>query len=437
MRDSSSWLRRSVYEPDAPQTTWFFRTTAIAASWIVLAGYSFFTVALTAPREDLKWREDVLGALGGIALASGYAGATIAFIFSKSLRFKLDSVVLPVLLSSVGGLFEFVLNYVLHNTIPVDGAYIYIPLVTACVFSLLLAGAALYINTRLKIQKAVETSRKSHLELSYNYTAHAEDGGRAPSIFAEPPASAISASSVPFLSHSKPPATTSPAYQAFAPRSARSPTPEPLNQTLSTMPMPPPLRHMTSTEMHNAEMNIPEDEAQRRQLLRLLIAREQESNVAPHGNGTRGAANPSPEPSGASSTYRIDWPGATSSDDEDDAMLYTDEDRENNRSRLSNRGRGTREYTGSGGPGLSVPNAAELSFPPPPKEADKGKRWSLGNLLSSGVGKKASPERTDMPSSMPTRAKTVADIKMERHMERERRRMEIERSTLQGGGLGA
>ncbi|KPI34954.1 uncharacterized protein AB675_3862 [Cyphellophora attinorum] len=436
MRDSSTWLRRSVYEPEAPQSTWFFRATAIAASWIVLAGYSFFTVALTAPREDLKWRADVLGALGGIALASGYAGATIAFIFSKSLRFKLDSVVLPVLLSSIGGLFEFVLNYVLHETIPVTGAYIYIPLVTACVFSLLLAGAALYINTRLKIQKAVESSRKSQLELNYNHTIHADESGRPPSIYAEPPASAISASSVPFLSHSQPPAITNSAYHGLGPRSAISPTP-PLPHSLSTMPMPPPLRHMTSTEMHNAEMNIPEDEAQRRQLLRLLIAKEQEEQPDPSGAGGRGAANPSPEPSGASSTYRIDWPGATSSDDEDDAMLYTDEDRENNRSRLSNRGRGTREYTGSGGPGLSVPSATELNFPPPPKEADKGKRWSLGNLLSSGGGKKAQPEPVDMPSTMPTRAKTVADIKMERHQERERRRMEIERSTLQEGGLGA
>jgi hypothetical protein len=50
-------------------------------------------------------------------------------------------------------------------------------------------------------------------------------------------------------------------------------------------------------------MNIPEDEAQRQQLLRLLIAKEQKTQQ-------RG---PSPDPS---STYRIDWMG-----DEDNTHL--------------------------------------------------------------------------------------------------------------------
>ena len=428
MRDSSLWLRRRAYDPpdNSTQHTWFFRATAIAASWLVLAGYTCFSITL-ASRDDLKWSADVLASLGGIALGSGYVAGLIAFTFSRSLNFKNDVVVLPTLLSSAGGLFELVLNYTLHNTISVSGAYVYAPLIVASLSTLVLAGTALWINTRLKIRKAVEVSRKQHLELSPDPSGlvHARsqhDDGRAPSIYAEPPASATSASSMPFLFHHNsntlPSATTNPSFQAFAPPSPRART------TLSDMPLPPPLRHMSSTEIRNTEMSIPEDEAQRRQLLRLLIAKEQQD----HPDGNRDpSSNPSPEPSGASSTYRIDWPGAENSEDDDSDYAgmkssYAD-------TRTGKPSRGAREL-------LPIPDPIDLNFPPPPTKETTSNRWSLGNLLGSPK-KKPSPQPMEIgiPGNRPTRATTISDVKMER----ERRRREIERSSLHedaGGGGG-
>ena len=258
----------------------------------------------------------------------------------------------------------------------------YAPLGVACVGTVLCAGGALFINTQLKIQKAVEESRKSHHEMAgratgpqYSTTHRHIRGVSASTTWDAQSAGAIPSAGTPFLDHRSQLHSrhTSPQPRHASPALSQHPQPEPYDA--HRMPMPPPLRHMSSTELRPIEMHIPEDEAQRRQLLRLLIAKEQADD--PHTV----SSNPG---TGTSSTYRIDWPGGG----DDSGMLSP-------------------------------------QFPPPPsaqgnkrQSSEISNRWTIGNLLG---------RKTKTPEPVITQA----DVKEER----DRRRREIERSSLSEGML--
>jgi hypothetical protein len=467
MRSSSPFLSSHTCEPhlksQQPQTghTWFFRATAISASWLALAGYTLFSIIITAPSDNLRWSEDVLAALGGIALTSGYVGGLMALYFSHTLTFKLDTVILPLLLSSVGGLFELVLNYALHREIPQDRAYIYAPLIAAALSTCITAGAALFINTKIKIKQAVDSSRRRHMELTTPGTTNTYFGwdSSVPTVAA--PSLRPANASTPFLDHAQPspsprlhhaqpyPSDTSTYTSQHHPSAPLQP------YTLQTMPIPPPLRHMSSTEIAPIEANIPEDEAQRRQLLRLLIAQEQEQRgslategVSPLLTGSAGLDNMAKKP--PSSTYRIDWPGSSE-----------DEDEEDERGSLARLDSGRRRYERRAAGGTGLGEAVQTSFPPPPKKEKKaqrhfhrrsassaeiGNRWSLGNLLGR---RGRSPERAEENATVAVgqgfalmtgagvggeghkrnRSSSTVNVKEQRE-QRERRRKEIERSSL-------
>jgi hypothetical protein len=494
MRSSSPFLSSHAYEPQLqsqPQSqnghTWFFRATAISASWLALAGYTLFSIIITAPNDNLRWSEDVLAALGGIALTSGYLGGLMALYFSHTLAFKLDAVILPLLLSSVGGLFELVLNYALHRNIPQDRAYIYAPLVAAALSTCVTAGAALFINTKIKIKQAVAESRRRHMEL-----ASATPGttgtyfgwdSSAPTIAA--PSLRQASASTPFLDHNGQP-SPSPRLQHAQPYppstytgAQHQPPGPPSNYTLQNMPMPPPLRHMSSTEIAPIEANIPEDEAQRRQLLRLLIAQEQRSPLDPStgispmhtGTSTHDTSTTKKPPS---STYRIDWPGSSDDDDDED----DDDDRGSTASLDPGRlGRHETPRTAAAAkPKAPPPTTATIqtSFPPPPTKetkqrhlhrrsassAENGNRWSFGNLLGRR-GRSPEPQADITPAhliggmgsghqtQLRNRGESVQQQQQqgggtsistkEQKEQRERRRKEIERSSLSfaSGGLEA
>lgn len=315
--------------------TWLLRATAITSSWSTLLGYTFFAITLSSPLDNLRWSEDILASLGGIALGTGYAGGLIAYYFAHSLSFRLDTVILPLLLSSIGGIFELVLNYALHTETPISGPYIYVPLTIACTSTLICAGASLYLNTRLKIQQAIHLASHhgppTHDPLQ-QYSLQFPDDASTPHPFTstDPTSKSTSAlslfrtrsstaghpllenpfSSQPPSSHStsRPPLTASSTISTTTPQTTYPQTYGPNTHPLTHVPIPPPLRHMTSTELRHTASSIPEDEAQRRQLLRLLLARESDAR--------NGASNPSPEPGhGTGETYRIDWPAAESDDE--------------------------------------------------------------------------------------------------------------------------
>jgi hypothetical protein len=448
------FLRSYPYEDSRQQSTWFLRATAISASWLALAGYTLFSL-LVSPSDQLRWSTDVLASLGGIALTSGYVGGLIAFYFARTLAFRLDSVVLPLLLSSVGGLFAIVLNWALHQEVQTGKAYVYAPLGIACVTTVTCAATALYLNTQRKIRAAVEESSRRHLELTGNTnTAWSTAGADTRAITA----------GTPFLDHNTPHLYQRPSYHRssnsldsrFYHQQQHTPQypngnsliintshalPRPYN--LQTMPMPPPLRHMSSTELRPIEMNIPEDEAQRRQLLRLLIAKEQSSsNLGPENTSDVDAKEGA---SGGIGTYRIDWPGS--------ALLD--------------------EQRGPLSPPLVRPTGKAVesvgmttAFPPPPRspksqarldkeerrrsaasgrsggaddDGEISNRWSIGNLLGRrkihgvGPGAERDEEATETEEERQARDRDrEAMLQQQLKEERERRRREIERSSIGG-----
>lgn len=450
----SPFLRPHPYQHGPSQSTWFLRTTAISASWLALAGYTLFSL-LVSPSDQLRWSTDVLASLGGIALTSGYVGGLMAYYFARSIAFRLDSVVLPLLLSSVGGLFAIVVNWALHQEVQTGSAYLYAPLGVACVSTVLCAGAALFLNTQRKIHNAVAEAQRRHVEL----TGHL------------PNSSSHWDASVPLAPNAGTPFLE---QYPYARRDTRHSTPHypegdhrpsltahrpPLPYDLHTMPIPPPLRHMSSTELRPIEDNIPSDEAQRRQLLRLLIAKEQASDdidAPDHHQQQRtsfsnggGGKNAQKVASGTSSTYRIDWPGSPELGPLDD-----------------NAGRRS-QGEGEDGP----PLVAGGAFTPPPASdgqapqqqrwhhrrsssslggggggegAEISNRWSIGNLLGGGKRKRSSVAGAAETGAVAVGGNSGEDdeeirLRREREVqraERERRRREIERSSIVGGGGG-
>lgn len=209
---------------------WYLKAATTVSTWFALAGYTLFALVFTSQKDNIKVSRGVLTALASAFLIIGYAGAAAAFVFGRSLLFRLDSVYLPYLLTSIAGLIEIVANHSIHKKFPVSDAHIVAPLVIASITTVFFAAVALLAWRRVNNMKTVGERTGAKLQTWET------------------------------------------------PRSGYYSDP------------------MAATEM--MPMEVPEDEAQRRQLLRLLLARE------------RGARGPSPSPDTSSmySTYRIDLP---------------------------------------------------------------------------------------------------------------------------------
>ena len=210
---------------------WLRRTVATISTWFALAGYTLFALIFTSNEDNLRTSRRVLTALAGIFLILGYSGAVVAFFLSSNPVYRYDSVIYPFLLTSFAGLMEIVLNHALHKTVPVSDAYIYPPLVVAIVTTLFSAFLAATTLQRIERMKHADMRMRNEIPA---WETHS------------------------FAGHDHDPGQ--------------------------------------ATELlgRRTNMDIPEDEAQRQQLLRLLIAKEQAQR------------QPTAD---TESTYRIDWPG--------------------------------------------------------------------------------------------------------------------------------
>lgn len=75
-----------------------------------------------------------LTGLASACLVLGYTMVTLTAWMSKSLLFCFDSILLPSMTASFMGIFVIVMNHALHKKFPIPNkAYIYAPLVIACV----------------------------------------------------------------------------------------------------------------------------------------------------------------------------------------------------------------------------------------------------------------------------------------------------------------
>lgn len=330
------------HKPTSPSTStvpFYLRTTATISSWLSLAGYTLFALIFTSRSDNVKLSRIAVVSLASFLLTAGYLGAAGTFFLSRHApSVQYNAVLLPFLFTSVSGLIEIVINHSTHKTFPVGktSPYIYAPLIVASLttifFGLLSFLAYWHIRKQPQPLQSAEVS--------------------------------------------------TPAWQlhAFAQRHDPEQSTELLpTQTVYPQRNPYARYEATNGVLRDMDMNdmIPEDEAQRRQLLRLLLAREQPDR------------GPSPD---ASSTYRIDLP-----DDYNTPV----------------RPAHTRH--------LSVPDISRPRAGSAPSITD---RWHISNLL--GRKRPPSQETNEVAGDLPDA--------------REVRRREIERNSLMGSrdtlGLG-
>ncbi|KAJ9606021.1 hypothetical protein H2200_009870 [Cladophialophora chaetospira] len=144
---------------------WWFRTTALVASWLALGGYVLFALVFTSSTDNIKVPRTFLTILASAFLLAGYSAITVIAYFSRSLLFLFDAVLLPILTSSSLGIFVTVMNHALHKKFPIPTKnYIYVPLVIACATTVG-AGVLSYITHRkLKKIKEVDRQRRQHVQ---------------------------------------------------------------------------------------------------------------------------------------------------------------------------------------------------------------------------------------------------------------------------------
>ncbi|OAP64424.1 hypothetical protein AYL99_00396 [Fonsecaea erecta] len=192
---------------------WYFRTIAITASWLALGGYIVFSLVFTSAEDNIKVSRTFLTVLAAVLLVVGYGAITAVAYFSRSLLFLFDAVLLPILTSSFMGVFVTVMNHALHKKFPIPTqVYIYVPLVLASTTTV--GSGVLSFLTYRKINKIKELDRQRR--------QHVQRWDRS-------------------------------SYVSYGDAAS----------TTELIPMTP-----------WTVNNIPEDEAQRRQLLRLLLTRD-------------------------------------------------------------------------------------------------------------------------------------------------------------------
>ncbi|KAJ9621374.1 hypothetical protein H2204_011935 [Knufia peltigerae] len=219
---------------------WYFRALALASSCSCLTGYVIFALVFTSDEPNVKVSRTALIVLASIFLVAGYASASAIAFFGRSLLFLYDGVLVPILTFSFMGIVVTVLNHALHKDFPISNqAYIYVPLATACTTTVASAVLTFITYKRMNKIKRLDQHRRQHM----------------PRFFGRQPSSSVN-------------------YGGDG-----------VSSTTELLPIDP---------------NVPEDEAQRRQLLRLLLNRE----AAAQSSSTSPAM-----PSGHESTYKIFLPG--------------------------------------------------------------------------------------------------------------------------------
>ncbi|RMZ89641.1 hypothetical protein DV736_g3124, partial [Chaetothyriales sp. CBS 134916] len=228
----------------------YLRIVATISSWLSLAGYTLFALIFTSARDNVRLSRTATMTLAALLLTAGYLGAAVTLALSRrALRVQYNVVLLPFLLTSVGGLIEIVLNHSLHESFPVGKA-----------------SANEYNNT-------TPPAWDSHSLRGDEGGA----GGTSPLLREDPTTIHLNHINSNYASSSSRP------YARYE-MTRLSPKPS------TTAPIAAPAITAITTDINNM---IPSDEAQRRQLLRLLLAREQDSR----------------QDAASSTTYHIDWPG--------------------------------------------------------------------------------------------------------------------------------
>ncbi|EXJ95085.1 hypothetical protein A1O1_00203 [Capronia coronata CBS 617.96] len=140
---------------------WYIKAVAIFASWLTLGGYILFALVFTSAESNLKPSRFTLTLLASIFLLVGYGVSAATAIYSRSLLFAFDAVLLPALTSSAMGVFVTVMNYAQHHDFPVPShTYIYVPLGVASTTTVASAILCYITYRRLAKVKSLDNQRR-------------------------------------------------------------------------------------------------------------------------------------------------------------------------------------------------------------------------------------------------------------------------------------
>ncbi|KIV95873.1 hypothetical protein PV10_03475 [Exophiala mesophila] len=217
----------------------YYRAVTLAASWLVLGGYAVFAIAFTTQDEHLKPSRVAVVSLAVVMTFLGYVIGALGAFFSSSLLFTQDAVLLPFFTSSAVGLFISVANHASQKDLKIPSeAYVLVPLIASGVATIITGLFTFIVSRKIRGIRKSDQRRGQHVQR---------------------------------WDH----------FQSVSYGDATS--------TSELLPMDT-MQHTVPVDSYG----IPEDEAQRRQLLRLLLNREPVD---------------SPLHSGTPSTYRINLPG--------------------------------------------------------------------------------------------------------------------------------
>lgn len=143
----------------------YYRAVALSSTWLALGGYIIFALAFTSTEDNLKIGRKPLVGVAATFLTIGYAISGLSAFFSRSLMFTFDAVLMPVLTASFMGIFVTVANHALHREFPIsDQVLIYVPLVISCITTIASSAVAIITYRKISRIKSLDTQRRQHVK---------------------------------------------------------------------------------------------------------------------------------------------------------------------------------------------------------------------------------------------------------------------------------
>lgn len=160
LRDSKS---STDLQAERDRLRWPYRTVTTVSAWFVLGGYIYAPEIFTSEASNLKPTRNTLIIVAAAMLIIGYFCLAVTALWSRSLLFNYECIALPLLTSSVGGIWAVVMNHALHKTFPVSDTYIEVPLVLSAVSTVFSICWSTYLFWKIKKIRRADENRPTPL----------------------------------------------------------------------------------------------------------------------------------------------------------------------------------------------------------------------------------------------------------------------------------
>ena len=165
-----SKLRETTFDlyTEQERLPWYFKALSTFSAWLVLAGYILFSIAYTSSPDELRISPSFMTGLAATGVFLGYlSDAALAFL-SRSLIFTFDGVLMPVLTASAVGVFSTVVHKALKkNSDPGNEIYLVLPLATASVATVGSTVLSWIVYRKLRKIKELDARRRAHVPMDH------------------------------------------------------------------------------------------------------------------------------------------------------------------------------------------------------------------------------------------------------------------------------